>query len=641
MKSFKPFEDLHDFYHSGLEFDYLRNHMKLFYHLFIVVLLCVIAIHRLSDFVGVRFATADNIDLSVGWFFSHKQGNPFQLGWALAVEQGRLPHIVITTVDALVSMIHNQLIYDFLNIGSFSLALVLLSILLTRLVSIWFSFVFLALSLACLPQLWSHTPPGAYPVWPWLPWITFALSGLSFLRHIDSKERLWLWIAGFFYVASFFSLELFVLVFPVCALAIILSAPRRSLISGKERTWLCASAIIIPAIFVALFLCYRLYNPSQNPGNRVGAIVISNILYVLYQYSVGSFSLYYVLHGNYPVLYTDSVYHSKTALIPTLSLPDAFLTGTGYDWAAASISAVLLSVSLWNLRLTTRLAKRTVALLFIGLWIAFASLILYGISEKYSIEIHYDSGFEFAYMCSRYAYLGWILAASALLVAACTISGRRQTRYGIFVALGCGLGILSLSLITSYFNRFVSASMRVQTAKWRVVDAALSCKPLWTEVEDHLIFAPRLNSYVWWAYIQPLSRQLDFQRSDYWNQYAFSRGLADGPRFSAAKSTAYDDSYSMMDYRLGVDGSILGIFSVLQKPEGKTNEIRILSPRDKSVQVLLNDDQGPRADLISWNAKSESCGAYMLNRLSGNGIVISSIALWSPPTVPLNNPVPY
>jgi putative flippase GtrA len=613
--------------------------MKPFYFLFILILFCIIAIHRLSDFVGIRFATADNIDFSVGRFESHKHINPLQLGWAMAEEQGRLPHIVITTVDTLVSMIRNQVFYDILNIGSFSLALVLLSILLSRLVSIWFSFVFLALSLACLPQLWSHTPPAAYPVWPWLPWISFALSGLSLLRYSCHKEHLWLWLAGFFYAASFFSLELFVLVFPVCALVIILSAPRRSSLSRKERTWLCASAILIPAIYLALYVCFRLYNPSQYDGNRVGVILLANILSVLYQYSIGGFSLYYVLRGKYPVLYNDSADHSQFPLIPTLSLPDAFLTGIWFDWVAALISAVLLSVSLWNLRLT-RLTTRTSVILLTGAWVAFASLFLYGISEKYSAKI-YDvwSAYYFAYVGTRYAYFGWILAVSGLLVAICAISVRRHTRFRIIVVLACGLGIFSLSMISSYFNRFVSASMRVQTAKWRVVDIALSCEPLWTGIDDRPIFAPRLNSFVWWAFIRPPGEP-ETQRSEYWNQYSFSRGLSNGPRFAATKSATDEDGYSMMDYRLGVDGSILGIFSALQNSQGKTNDIRILSLRDKSIQVLLNDDRGRRVNVVSWNAKSDSCGAYMVNRLSGNGIVISSITLWSPPTVPLNNPIP-
>jgi len=614
----------------------LKSHLV---QILLVILLSVIAVHRLSDFVGIRFATADNIDLAVGWFFAHKPANALELGWNVALDQGRLPQALMITIDTLVSSIKSQVVYDILSIGSFVLALVLLSILLAKLISTWFLYIFLALALASFPQLWSHTPPSAYPVWTWLPWITFALSGLSILQFIESKTGQWAWFAGIFYAVSFFSLELFALVIPVCALTVILSTPNRYLLSQKQKKWIYAAIILIPLIFLVIYGGFRILNPSQYDGNRVSSIQVADIFSVFYQYSIGGFSLYYVMRGEYPIFYNDSVNNSKTSLIPKLSLPDAFLTGTWFDWVAALISAVLVCVSLWNFRPTNFLRRANIIVL-IGVWIAFASLFLYGISEKYSTKVHdIWSAFQPAYLCTRYAYLGWILAISALVVLVC-VNSRRNQRLEIAMLLICGFGVFSTSLVTSYFNRFVANSMLVHTAKWRVVDTALSCKSVWTGANDSQIFAPRLNSYVWWAFIRPFPAKLDLQQTEYWNQYKLSRGFYDVPNFAQAQNAFDKDTQLVMDYRIALDGTVLGIYTALQDSEGKSNEIRVLSRRDKSVQVLLNDDAGRQVNVVTWNAESDSCGNYMVNRLKGRGIVVSSISMWSPPAQTLNNPLP-
>lgn len=613
----------------------ITNQPSWAYHLLTQLILLTLAMHRLRDFVGLRYATADNIDFSVGWFELHKLGNPLKLGLAMAQEQGRLTHIVMTTVDALVSMIPSQLAYDFLNMGSFSLALILLSVLISRVASSWLAYIFLALVLAGLPQLWQHTPPAAYPVWPWLPWISFALAGLLLLRYMGGKQNLWLGgLAGLCYAASFFSLELFVLVFPVCALALIRYAPGSQGLTSHEKNRLCLFTLVIPVIYVACYAGFRWFNPSQYDGNRIGEITIANILSVFYQYSIGGFSLYYILRGKYPILYNDSVDHSQTPLIPTLSLPDAVLAATGLDWLAAILSGVVLGVSLWQLR-NTRLTRRAGIILVVGVWIAFASLFLYGISEKYAVQVqNVWSPYFFAYIGTRYAYFGWILVFASLLAASYIYISQQRQRWGLAVLLAGCLGILSLSLVSSYFNRFVTTSMRIQTAKWQVIDLALSCQPLWAETNTP-IYAPRLNSFVWWSFIRPNpSKQPEIQRAAYWNQYALSRGLAETPRIAAAQTSLW------LDYRLGVDGSIIGIVTAHLDAQGKTSEIRVLSPRNQATQMWLNDLQGQRLEALSWNATADSCGNYKVNRLSGKEMVFSSITLWSPVVIALNNPIP-
>ena len=613
----------------------ITNQPSWAYHLLTQLILLTLAMHRLRDFVGVRYATADNIDFSVGWFGLYKLGNPLELGVAMAHEEGRLQHIVISTVDALVSMIPSQLAYDFLNMGSFSLALILLSVLISRVASSWLAYIFLALALACLPQLWQHTPPAAYPVWPWLPWLSFALASLLLLHYMAGKKHLWLGgLAGICYAASFFSLELFVLVLPVCALAIIRYAPDSQGLTSHEKKRLSLLALLIPALYVACYGGFRWLNPSRYDGNQIGEITIANIVSVLYQYSIGGFSLYYVLRGKYPILYNDSVEHNQTPLIPTLSLPDVVLTATGLDWLSAILSAVLLGVSLWQLR-NICLNRRAGIIWAVGVWIAFASLFPYGISEKYAVQIHDEwSPYFFATIGSRFAYFGWILVFASLLAASYIYISQQRQRWGLAVMLAGCLGILSLSLASSYFNRFVAASMRIHTAKWQVVNLALSCQPLWSETRIP-IYAPRLNSFVWWAFIRPNpAKHPEIQRAAYWNQYALSRGLADTPRFAASPTSLW------LDYRLGVDGNIIGIVTAHLDAQGKTSEIRVLSPRNQATQLWLNDHQGQRLEALAWNATADSCGNFKVNRLSGKEMAFASINLWSPTVMALNNPIP-
>lgn len=601
-----------------------------------VFCLCVLAVSRLEDFAGVRYATSDNIDFGVTRYPGVHGDSAFDLGWNIALKQSRPFHAILSPIDMMVSAIHNQVLYDLLSLGSLMLAVVLASVLLGILTTRWLSILYITLFVSFFPQLWHHTPPAAYPVWPWLPILFFSLGALAFIDYVRRRRRYSLVIAGVFYFMSLASYEVFMLVFPVGAVMIVLRLAKTHEI-GKQFLFSTLVVIgLITALYVVPYAFLRLLRPSNYAGVMAGVVSFENALRTIVQYSVSGFIFYFLWAGKYPVFYRDSFDHSQVSLIPSFGITDILQSANTFDLILSAVAAILGVLALVKLR--EKIRAMTYILICAGAAVmAVLSLLLFGVASKYAGAVDNPfSAYHTAYVGTRHAYFVWVLFLAALLGFFAVVAYRHRMVYAgglVLVALALFLG----SLGGFYFNGEVHATMRVQKAKWDAVDLALECSPFESRRSGRTYSAPRLGSSVWWATIRDASSYPE-RTENYWDYYSRQAhgivGRIWDPRFAGEEGSLF------FDYRLGSRGELLGVFSALQTGALRADEIAFVTDRREAVQLIYDDLRGSaRMEILSWGQRSDACGEKMVNLIRGKGIDLSSVVLHAPPVVPLFSPL--
>lgn len=576
-------------------------------------LVTVLALWRLGDFSGIRFVTSDDADYGVHRYEGLEGDGPLTLALAVAQHQGRVIQLGQIPLAAFAASLSSDAAYDVINLGAFVSAIGLLAIALWRTVSKEFALLFLLGFWAWCPQLWHHMPPTAYPVFPWVPLSLFAVSILVLERYFRRGHIGWLIGFGALLVLAMFSYEFFFLMFPLLAAAAAVrfaaacAAPRR-----QTANVLGVTAFSCLAIF-ATYYGWKVMFPLNYGGAEARVFDPGAIAHVVWTFSKGAFPFEHVA-SPYEIFYRD-VAGEKLRVIAPYSMADILGSASPLGWLMAVCTAsgfAALAVRASGATRPGRLA--TVAAL--GVVSAVLSVVLYGLTAKY---VTWVAQGHVAYLGSRYAYIGWIIALCALAVLA---SGVARTTLSRVLVLGPLAGVIMAgSLVADYLNPRVTATMKIHNAKWQAVRAVSSCPPLYAALREGVVEAPSLWDSVWYA--AP-------RRDDYWQRYT-ARVLGQ-PLAVVRKDPA---APWVLGYEAALQGDLVGAFAGRRTAAGAVQEVRVLTPRDNAAQAMFIDAGRDRVGLLTWRTGSVGCGSYMVNVIMGTDIDLDSISLWVPPTAPL------
>jgi len=380
-------------------------------------------------------------------------------------------------------------------------------------------------------------------------------------------------------------------------------------------------------LYALIYFSFKHYSGGYYPGAQLGHPSLLELLRTIWQFSIGGFIFHYIGHGSYPIFYRDSFDFSKISLIPPFSMVDVFQNTTLVDYTMALTSGVIAAIAARKCSASFS-PKGLILTVLAGSLVSVSALVLYSLTDQfpYLVEIGHV-----AYQPTRYAYFGWCIVLSAAAVAAIRAIGANRTPQFIalaFLAIGTALGSLS----ASYFNERVAATMRVQTAKWDAVDMAMQCAPFLETADGDDVYAPRLNSVVWWAYIR--------DKDQYWNTY-ISNKFHEKQRIFMTVAATPGERVHFLDYRISMSGRVLGVFLAEVAADGKTNVLHVLSKRTDALLILFQEAERQKIAIASWGMHSKSCGEYMVNRIIGNAIDVNLVSMYLPPQIPLNNPINF
>ena len=447
-----------------------------------------------------------------------------------------------------------------------------------------------------------------------------------YISYIKYGGALKLFPSILLYFLAFISFELFLLVLPVFAITVVIATSISRGVSKKVTLISIAGSLAIPFIYLIVYLGFRFYSPSAYEGVIIGNSSLQDILSVLWQYSIGGFIFYYAFKGSYPIYYNEPFEGTKISLIPQFSFFDVIQHATLVDVCIAFVCGLIAVIAVIKCAKEITITKAALAFTSaVATAIALLSLVLYGITDKY---VNWVENGDIAYLGTRYAYIAWVVAISTMVILVLRTVEKWKVARFVFV-LFVFTAITTGSLASSFFNDRVASTMRIQNGKWKVVNTALSCPEFLQKEINERYFAPKLDSYVWWAKVRGSDA--------YWNQYAKLRYKVDTPIF-VGKDKATREGVSFLDFRLGNNGELLGVFSATDEGNEQTKQLTMLTQRTIATELLFYDDGRQRSEIIAWGMDSHSCGDYMVNHVKGESIDLNSIVIYAPPTVPLNNP---
>jgi len=588
---------------AGAMFMGLINNRR-FWLVVAAVSFVLLFLHRAADFTGIRYTTSDDISFSIMSFDGINANSAIELGIRSAAKHGRFTEVFGITSIALSHSVGTQLAYDIINLSAFFLAIVSIAAILWRIYGASFTLLFSVAFFALFPQLWHHTLPSAYPVSFWLPIIFFALFFLFLERYSVTLKKSHLVIFSLFYFLSIVQYELFLVVFLLLAIALILFFSRSQSNPGKFQFVTAAPVLAFTCVYLVLYFAYQYFAPGRYDGVTVISLDYSKVLATIYQFSIGAFSPYYFLKGYYEIFYFDLEQGSRISLIPPFSMLDILNGASPLDLFAALFSALIALVCMHNLK--RAMSPRAVATaLATGIFIGIASLLLYSITSKYQ---SWAAGIHVAYLGSRYAYIGWIIALISLALIPLTIT--RQGRIPLFFmyASYTAMGALIFfgSLTSSFFNDQVARSMRINTSKWNAVASAMQCRTFADTMKGKTILAPILWNRVWYA---------EVGGPDYWERYT-GRFFGNPISFRRKLEYSTEPSAYYFTYRFDQFGRVLAIMLATDYSGGTASNFLVLTPRNTAIRLSFEDRTGSRQRHLSWGPGLIACGDYVLTTVA-------------------------
>ena len=583
-----------------------------------LVLLAAIAflalfLHRAADLYDIRYTTSDDIDYQLNSLGTLRADGPWELGRRVAADQGRLTALFRDSAYAAVNSIKTQRVYDTLNLGAFFVAVASVAAILWRRVGAPFSLAFAVCFWGLFPQLWHHSPPSAYPVVPWIPVIAFGAYCYFFHRYLATHSYGHAVAFVLSYTAALVQYELFWLLIPPLAAAIAISCFREQSHARSNKLLVASSLILVPAVYVSLSMAYGTQG-GDYAGTSLAELNLSRTATTVFQFSLGSLSLFHVLRGTYEIFFFDSISGAKVNLIPAFSLVDLVRESTALDWSVALLGALTATVCVRLMATSTLSSKALLATIAMGAFIAIGSVLPYAVTPKYQA---WAAGEHVVYLGSRYSYLGLIV----VLVGSVALVFRFLEKRSPLALKGSAYAVLGLATVvgfvaTSSFNERVSRTMKINAAKWQALNVAVRCEPVLNAMAGRTITAPELWNRVWYSGIRS---------GDYWTRYA-KHILGVPMAFRRDGQHASPDDGVYLGYRADRLGRILAIFLATDYREGTASRFMLLTPR--GVDVSLTHGTGrdhEHLDLSEGRPGASSCGEYVLSYLEVRPVQVGSL----------------
>lgn len=573
----------------------------------------ILFVHRAVDFVDVRYTMADDIDYSILSFAGIQGESAIDLAVKVAESQGRLGAVFGVPVVALMNTMASQVAYDAINMTMFFLAIASLAAILWHLYGLGFSLLFSVVFFALFPQLWDHAPPSASPVWFLMPILFFAFFYYFMVRFSITRSYLHYSLFFLFYLLSIIQYELFVVVFPVLALLLVWHLSRARKDPQRFRLIAGVAIVLATAIYFGTYFAYKYYFPGVYAGTSMGALAPLKIASTLYQLTIGAFSPYYLLNGQYEIFYFDLANATRFSLIPPFTILDIFVKTSAVDWLVA-LSSALIAVAGFH-RLSTRIAWRSIFIVAtLGVFIAISTMLLYAVSAGYQSLA--ASGTIF-YVGSRYAYIGWVMAlvALALLAAKAMPIGRVPLPMALLPHTGLAMLVLVGSVASSFLNERVADTMRINTSKWRAVAAALQCGPVVEALKNRLVVAPMLWNHAWYAHVRP---------DDYWRRYT-SRYYDTPVAFRRDDDSAGSMNAAYFTYRMDQQGKVIAVMVASDPREGIATRLLTLTPRDAMIRFSFEGPAGRGEKHLCWGPGRVACGEFVLTSITNEPTRLDSV----------------
>ncbi|OQW90970.1 MAG: hypothetical protein BWK78_05805 [Thiotrichaceae bacterium IS1] len=369
--------------------------------------------------------------------------------------------------------------------------------------------------LVAIQNSWDHNVLTSY-TFPMNFSISLLLVSLVlFLEYLSSGRRLlWGLSVMVFLLMLFASYEFFLFytaIFVVVAFYGIKTTTSTQ-VAVLKTLYVSMPYFISVIIFVLLYFIYKYLLGYYNDGWNITAykelhtapLSFSNILNVIYQYTVASFPTYIYFH--YASLfdtYSDLVSgHNYTV--------SSFLEHLKAEWLVKSIVVSYFVYALLQNRLVAISGRMFVGLVIISLYVMVVPNILVAITTKHQ-EWTTTYG-ALLYTTTYFSYFGTVLLLVTSIVffnqfLPCKgLTGLVIKRVSVFLL---AIGMAFISLATDYSNYYVFKDQKLSQYKWNMVDTFIQAGGLQSVPPGSFVYAPSLWQHHWSVVNEPF----------YWSEY--------------------------------------------------------------------------------------------------------------------------
>ena len=505
----------------------LRRHLP-------TALLALVILFRLANFWGLPYGNTDDIDVDY-------MRMTLPLGTLVqnyAESQSRVHLYAGATLWAGVMSIANTHWYDFVNLGSFALAVLLPIWALRRYFLPGDGFSLCALVVfATLPLQFSYGAPYSYPGFISIPLTACGVAILLFQR-----SRTWAGLAAGG-AATLFAICAYeaAMVNSIVLLVIYFVASSANL--SWRRVWQrqdLRCAVLVFVAFAVVYARFRIVHPLVYGGVQASTKYLGPASAGRVAGTLSSTSSIYAWFSTPQWAHHIDPDSGAVVLLARDSWQDATLS----DIAVAMVTAGL--VFLWIAR-SHNTGTGTVRLACLAAVLLLAPNIAYPLTEKVSSLV--ARGELHAYLGTPYSQVGFGCAVAALAIA---IAGIRVAALRVAAAILLSLAIGGGSLAASGFNRKLGVFAREQASRWKVMESFAACSSRIPAEFRQDVAAPKL----WNNATAALSWESDrLQAKLYWDAVAYDRyGLRVHLMPRPVRLPV-----SWLDFRLKKDGALASV----------------------------------------------------------------------------------
>jgi hypothetical protein len=368
--------------------------------------------------------------------------------------QGR-PNIFASIFYYLPFAFDNFAYYKFVSLGTIILNIILFSIMIRQIFGskIFFN-LGLLVSLVFIQNSWEHNPITAFPGFFSIPLSLLFLSIILFTNYLDNNKTYVIICSALLYAISLFSYELFILYSPIFLVIALMKKK-----NFKDTLLNMLPYLICIIIYLLLYFLIRMIYGSHYEGVKINdSFNLFNVLKVIWQFSISSFPLYFMLNKKYQFLlfvYNDSY---KNLDFKTV------LSNIKLLWVIKGILVVTLFLKVIE-KYNYRLNKKIYFGLLIGLVYIFVPSVLLSLTPLYQTAVIKNN--QLGMPASYFSFYSVVLIACIIIV---ILIGKTKGKWkGLIISIISVLMFI-ISIGVDYSNNYITYYQVKSNFKWIAID---------------------------------------------------------------------------------------------------------------------------------------------------------------------------
>lgn len=448
-------------------------------HEVLCALLLLIALASLyMNGLGIHYASDD--DVVISWWFHHDLFHSAEIS---AKGLGRFFFMFFAPVSSTLLQIESDVLFNATRLLPYVLGLLGFAAFMNQIDRHSFPLLLtLAICLAFTP-IWSgYTPVLGYPWWYSLGFAAFTWGALTWLKWFQTQRFRWAILTFLLITVALCTVEAFV---PMLLAPAVVICWRLTAVDRRRtfKSWISSGTVAaFPAVlavltYVAVYLVFRIQNPSTYDGNRL-SFAFPQIFVTWFQSTVTPLPGWNFLRTN----------NFSFDFITLWNKLAAFACVQPFYATKAAFVGLSVFAFYWHKHVRKETGNFTLLQLIIVCVIGTLTPNL-----LVSLTIKHQQAADLAYQPYFYSFysLPFCLAGGLLLfgIVNSRVNGLQQL---VFIAAGAILAVV-LSLSNDLVSSASASVLRDNNLKWRAADHLLSSGCLGDLPQSALVYAPSLG----------------------------------------------------------------------------------------------------------------------------------------------------